>query len=102
MAKKCLYELTAEVDIQTVQLEKARAILSKINEALEIDVKPDTTDAFLLVADIGRLHLLLGAADEIIFRVIPELKAISEDMLKSYKRQKREWEDLHQRATRNL
>ena len=102
MAKKSLYDVSSEVDIQTLQLEKARAILSKLNEALEQDVKPDTTEAFLLIADIGRLNLLLGAADEIIFRVIPELKAISEDVFKSYKTQKREWEDLQQRVIRNL
>ena len=98
MRQLCLHDATEEMDMQLVQLEKARAILSKVSESLELKVEPDTTDAYLLIADMGRLHLLLCTADELLHRVIPELKTISNDVLKIHNKHKRDREELNKKV----
>ena len=102
MPKNCLYNATEEMDLQLVQLEKARAILSKVADAFSQKVEPGTSDAFLLIADMERLHLLLSTADELIYRVIPELKTIGNDVLNIYKRHRRDWEIMQEKARSNL
>ena len=102
MRQQCMYDAATEMDLQLVQLEKARAILSKVNETFERKIEPGTSDAFSLIADTERLHLLLTTADELISRVIPELKIISNDVYESYKLHKRGWEEMRIIALQHL
>jgi len=83
-----LFDLSNKIEEQHTQLIFALAVLREAREYLERKIEPDSTEAYCLIRQTERIHLLLGAADELACRVLPELNDTAGELIALHKNAK--------------
>ena len=81
-----MFKAINEVELQLVQIEIARAVLSEAGRYHEKKVIPDSAEAYLLAINSERVLNLIVATDQILAEIEPNLQKIADDLMEEHKK----------------